>query len=166
MRCVLLCLVAGCAASTSEVVWTRVAPDAIPLEEVVVYEAIQHEARVGVFFRGVETRLKSDLEACGVATTVRHGEPDEGSPASETWLSIRPAGGTYTKVYAANNEDIRTEVDGTFELRLFDRRVGKLTWRAAVDLKTKSMPSVSDGHAFAEVVLAKLRADAIVRCTK
>jgi hypothetical protein len=79
-------------------------------------------------------------------------------------LSVVPDGGTYTQVSAANNEDVTTRIDGAFKLELFDQRARKVTWRGIVDVKTDATPEVSDGEAFADTVLSRLRSDGVVAC--
>ena len=156
----LLCLAVGCGGSqTASMRWTSV-EGPTPIDSVVVFEAIQHEARVGVLFRGFETRLQSELAACGVATTIRHGEPE----GDATHLSVAPAGGTFTRVSAPGDEDVTTKIDGAFELVLFDARARKITWRGMVDIKTDSTPEVGDGEAFATTVMSRLRSDGVVAC--
>jgi hypothetical protein len=155
----LLCAAVGCGSQTASVRWTYVENPA-PIDSVVVFEAIQHEARVGVLFRGFETRLQAELAACGVKTTILHGLPE----GDATRLSVRPDGGTYTRVSARNDEDVTTKIDGAFELELFDQRARKVTWRGIIDVKTESTPEVADGEAFADTVLSRLRADGIVAC--
>jgi hypothetical protein len=155
----LLCFSAGCAAQTASVRWTSI-EGPTPIDNVVVFESIQHAARVGVLFRGFETRFQSELAACGVATTIRHGEAE----GDETHLSITPDGGTYTQVSAPGNEDVTTRIDGAFKLVLFDARAHKITWRGIVDIKTDTTPEVSDGEAFATTVMSRLRADGVVAC--
>ncbi|HET9991549.1 MAG TPA: hypothetical protein VFQ65_23630 [Kofleriaceae bacterium] len=160
MRWVLLCMAVGCGGpQTANVRWTYVENPA-PIDSVVVFESIQHEARVGILFRGFETRMQSQLAACGVKTTILHGLPE----GDATRLSVRPDGGTYTKVSAANDEDVTTRIDGAFKLELFDQRARKVTWRGIVDVKTDSTPDVADGEAFADTVLSRLRSDGVVAC--
>ena len=67
-------------------------------------------------------------------------------------------------VSAPNNEDVTTKIDGAFKLELFDQRARRITWRGIVDIKTESTPEVSDGEAFADTVLARLRSDGVVAC--
>jgi hypothetical protein len=160
MRWVLLWLAMGCGGpQIANVRWTYV-ESAAPIENVVVFEAIQHEARVGILFRGFETRLQAQLAACGVKATIQHGLPE----GDATNLSVKPDGGTYTRVSAPGNEDITTKIDGAFELELFDQRATKVTWRAIVDVKTDATPEVADGEAFADAVLSRLRSDGVVAC--
>jgi hypothetical protein len=160
MRWMLLYMVVGCSGpQTASVRWSYVDSPA-PLESVVVFESIQHEARVGVLFRGFETRIQAQLAACGVKATIQHGLPEGDS----TRLSVLPDGGTYTKVSAANNEDVTTRIDGSFKLELFDQRARKVTWRGIVDVKTDATPEVADGEAFADTVLSRLRSDGLVAC--
>jgi len=160
MRSLVLCLAVGCGASqTATVRWSSV-EQPTPIDTVVVFESIQHAARVGVLFRGFETRLQSELAACGVKTTILHGAPE----GDVTHLSVTPDGGTYTMVSAPNNEDVTTKIDGAFKLELFDQRAHRITWRGIVDIKTESTPEVSDGEAFADTVLARLRSDGVVAC--
>jgi hypothetical protein len=160
MRWVLLWMAVGCSGpQTATVRWAHV-ESAAPIESVVVFESIQHEAKVGLLFRGFETRLQAQLAACGVKATVLHGAPD----GDATRLSVKPDGGTYTKVSAANNEDVTTRIDGAFKLELFDQRAHGVTWRGIVDVKTDSTPELADGEAFADAVLSRLRSDGVVAC--
>jgi hypothetical protein len=160
MRWLLVCMAVGCAGpQTANVRWAYVENPA-PIESVVVFEAIQHEARVGILFRGFETRMQAQLAACGVKTTIRHGPPE----GDATRLSVEPDGGTYTLVSAPNNEDVTTRIDGGFKLELFDQRAHRVTWRGIVDIKTDSTPEVGDGEAFADAVLTRLRSDGVVAC--
>jgi len=167
MRWLLLVVLAvGCGGSQAATVrWTHV-EDAAPIASVVVFESIQHEARVGILFRGFETRLQSRLEACRVQTIIRHGRPDaDSSTTQQAWLTVVPDGGTYTMVSSKSDEDVRTEIDGSFKVEVVDQRVKKTTWRAVIDVKTGSTPDLSDGEAFAEAVMSRLHADGLVPCT-
>lgn len=71
----LLCGAAACHGPIAKVQWSYV-DVARTVDNLVVYESIQHEARVGILFRGFETHIQERLEACRVHTTVRHGQPD------------------------------------------------------------------------------------------
>ena len=71
----LLSSAAACHGPIAQVQWSYVdAPRTF--DNLVVYERIQGDARVGVLFRGFETRVQEQLEACRVHTTLRHGLPD------------------------------------------------------------------------------------------
>jgi hypothetical protein len=178
----LLCGAAACHAPTAEVQWSYVDATS-PVDNIVVYESIQHDARVGLLFRGFEIRIQERLEACRVHTTVRHGLPDadaaDGDAADATafaWprasaageqalMSVIPWGGTYTRVLTRSNDEVTTQLDASFKLVLYDRRVQKVVWRAVIDVKTSSTPEISDGHDFADAVLARMRHDHVIRCS-
>jgi hypothetical protein len=176
------CGAAACHGPIAQVQWSYVdAPRTV--DDLIVYESIQHEARVGILFRGFETRIEERLEACRVHVTVRHGQPDvdtrdgdaadaaagpparTGAATEHARLTIVPWGGTFTRVSSPSDEDITTRVDGSFKLELYDPRVAKVVWRAVIDVKTSSTPGISDGQDFADTVLDRLRSDHVIRCS-
>jgi len=169
---------AGCGPPVAEVE-SSYADVRAPIDNVILYESLQSDARVGPIFQGFETRLADRLAACHVAMAIRHRLPtattvsaprpqagSAGSAAPPAELTVLPWGGKYTELSNVSEAHVTARFEGSFKLELFDYRARKVTWRAVFDVKTISAPELSDGEDLADSVVARMRRDHVTRCSE
>ncbi len=163
-------LLAACRTSSIRERWPHV-EDAARIDRVELYVSIQHDAMIGVMFRGFETRMQAGLAACHVRTTIVHGRPEgEELGGSAPRLTVAPYEGRYTNVrvvdqYGRTLDERRpTKLDASCRSELFDPRVHKATWRMVVDVKTSTTPNLDDGEDLAELLIARLKAAGVITC--
>jgi hypothetical protein len=166
----------GCGAShTIEITRSRTtAPQ--PLKDVAVFVSLLRRGGDRGIYHGLKKALPGELSACGVASKVVAGMPEnrdgngEASPPAgpDAQLIIRSAYGEVRSVTTVdpygNVLDEKaykdTELDLWFEL--FDHKQNRVTWQAFAKLHMTDSGNVV-GEDLARIIVARLRSDGVLR---